>query len=332
MGNNNQTKQKSLITVDNSNLFFPVLYQEFPNPPRFQLIKEFNLSNYNVKNVLVLNDGNILVTTKTKGKLFIILDKANFNEILCINSDKNIAFDVEQLDNGNIVAFLSNGKVNVYSIKNNAVNKLKEIDVIGGIMQKILDNSIVLYSIKENGFNIKIYDLSSLNDIKEKEIICKDKIDSILQPKSNKDILVVAHSNYIITFYNIKDCTKIDKNISSKEYFTSSLFELNDGRVIIGGNASFMIVNCITYQFECFTEDLFCFENCSFLQMNDKSILIGTGLSNAGRFCLLGSNLDVIARQKRVHKDKIVYLYLIDDNTVLSYSLDQFVKIWKYNQ
>ena len=37
------------IRVDNSNVFFPVIYEEFPTPPKFTLIKQYDLAKYNVK-------------------------------------------------------------------------------------------------------------------------------------------------------------------------------------------------------------------------------------------------------------------------------------------
>ena len=323
-------RSKGKIPVDNSKLSFPILYEEFPKPPKFTLKKEHNLAEYDVKDVLVLKDGNILITTNNSQNMIVIFEKNTFIKIDSISDSKEIVFDIAQLDNFNIAALLSNGKIIIYSINTKQMTVLKEFKIVGGIMKKLLNNAIACYSIKKNQYDIRIYDLTSLSDTKERVIYWDFLIHSVLQPNSNKDVLVVAHSIRIITFYNIKKYVKIEKDIQWKEDFISPLYELNDGRIIIGGNATFMIINCKTYQVECFYEDLFCFENSSFLQLKDKSLLIGTGLSNAGRFCLLGSNLKVIARQKRVHKERIIYLSLIDDNTVLSFSLDKIVKIWSY--
>ena len=323
-------RSKGKIPVDNSKLSFPILYEEFPKPPKFTLKKEHNLAEYDVKDVLVLKDGNILITTNNSQNMIVIFEKNTFIKIDSISDSKEIVFDIAQLDNFNIAALLSNGKIIIYSINTKQMTVLKEFKIVGGIMKKLLNNAIACYSIKKNQYDIRIYDLTSLFDIKERVIDWDFLIHSVLQPNSNKDVLVVAHSIRIITFYNIKKYVKIEKDIQWKEDFISPLYELNDGRIIIGGNATFMIINCKTYQVECFYEDLFCFENSSFLQLKDKSLLIGTGLSNAGRFCLLESNLKVVARQKRVHKERIIYLSLIDDNTVLSFSLDKIVKIWSY--
>ena len=318
------------IRVDNSNVFFPVIYEEFPTPPRFTLIKQYDLAKYNVKKMIELKDGNFLIASTTSEKMIVILDKKTFKELYSISDSRALLSGVTQLENCNIAVLLSNGKITVYSLNNKQANIIKEFDVVGERMRRLQNNCIACYPNKENTSDIMIYDLTSLSDIKKREITCKYKIRSLLQPDSNKDILVVAHSLKIISFYNIKDNVKIEKDIQCKEDLISSLKELNDGRIIIGGNSTFVIINCKTYQIECFYEDLFCCENKSFLQLKDKSLLIGTGLSNAGRFCLLGSNLQVIARQKRVHKERIMYLTLIDDNIVLSFSLDKTVKIWSY--
>ena len=110
--------------------------------------------------------------------------------------------------------------------------------------------------------------------------------------------------------------------------FTNSLYQIDKDRVIVGGKISFSIVNID----KCVIENRIDHESFKgvycFLKLRDnKTILCGC---NNGIFCFYDMNTEQYKITNDNHKSYISDLLLIDDNTFLSCSRDNTIKVWKY--
>ena len=109
---------------------------------------------------------------------------------------------------------------------------------------------------------------------------------------------------------------------------TNSLYQIDKDRVIVGGFYSFSIVNidkCIIEKR--IKDESIEYVEC-FLKLRDnKTILCGCGY---GRFCFYDMNTEQYKITNDNHCYAISDLLLIDDNTFLSCSMDDTIKVWRY--
>ena len=125
--------------------------------------------------------------------------------------------------------------------------------------------------------------------------------------------------------------------------FINSLYQIDKDRVIVGGFNSFSIVNidkCIIEKrikdesleslglFNVFQMFMSLGHVDCFLKLRDnKTILCGCG---NGIFCFYDMNTEQYKIPNNNHNDSINDILLIDDNTFLSCSWDNTIKVWKY--
>ena len=109
---------------------------------------------------------------------------------------------------------------------------------------------------------------------------------------------------------------------------TNALYQIDKDRVISGGIYIITIVNIdkCTIEKEIIDESfgrVFCF-----IKLRDnKTILCGC---SDGLLCFYDMNTEQYIKTKNNHKNYISDLLLIDDNTFLSCSGDNTIKVWKY--
>ena len=111
-------------------------------------------------------------------------------------------------------------------------------------------------------------------------------------------------------------------------YYTNSLYQIDKDRVIVGGANSFSIVNIDKCVIEKRIKDeslgnVFCFLKFR----NNKTILCGC---DNGIFCFYDMKTEQYKITKNNHNYYITDLLFKDDNTFLSCSLDDTIKVWKY--
>ena len=167
-------------------------------------------------------------------------------------------------------------------------------------------------------------------------------------PYSKKPIKVLkGHSSYVISLLYIKerdilisgsfDVTlrlwnmstyQCDKVIEGVRSFPNSLYQIDKDRVIVGMDNSFSIVNIDKCVIEKTIKDESLGRVYCFLKLRDnKTILCGC---NKGIFCFYDMKTEQYKITKNNHNDNISALLLIDDNTFLSCSWDNTIKVWKY--
>ena len=108
----------------------------------------------------------------------------------------------------------------------------------------------------------------------------------------------------------------------------NSLYQIDKDRVIVGGENSFSIVNIDKCIIEKIIEDKSIGYVYCFLKFRDKKTIL-CGCYN-GIFCFYDMNTEQYKITKNNHNNYITDLLLIDDNTFLSCSWDNTIKVWKY--
>ena len=106
--------------------------------------------------------------------------------------------------------------------------------------------------------------------------------------------------------------------------FTNSLYQIDKDRVIIGEHKSFCIVNID----KCVIEKRINVKSFSFLKLRDNKTIL-CGCIN-GIFCFYDMNTEQYKITNDNHCYAISDLLLIDDNTFLSCSMDDTIKVWRY--
>ena len=110
--------------------------------------------------------------------------------------------------------------------------------------------------------------------------------------------------------------------------YHNSLYQIDKDRVIVGWVNSFSIVNIDKCIIEKRIKDESLGYVCCFLKFRDNNtILCGC---EYGIFCFYDMNTEKYIITKNNHHSVIFDLLLIDDNTFLSCSFDNTIKVWKY--
>ena len=121
-------------------------------------------------------------------------------------------------------------------------------------------------------------------------------------------------------------CDKVIEGVEC--YSNNSLYQIDKDRVIVGRVNSFSIVNIDKCIIEKRIEDESLGHVDCFLKLRDnKTILCGCA---DGIFCFYDMNTKQYKITNDIHHRAIVDILLIDDNTFLSCSWDNTIKVWKY--
>ena len=110
--------------------------------------------------------------------------------------------------------------------------------------------------------------------------------------------------------------------------FKNSVYQIDKDRVIVGEHNSFSIVNIDKCIIEKRIKDESIKYVDSFLKLRDnKTILCGC---NNGIFCFYDMNTEQYKITYDNHHNNITDLLFKDDNTFLSCSWDNTIKVWRY--
>ena len=140
--------------------------------------------------------------------------------------------------------------------------------------------------------------------------------------------MISGSSDWTLRLWNMStyQCITVIEGVGC--CYTNSLYQIDKDRVTVGGFYSFSIVNIDKCIIENRIDDeSLGYVNC-FLKLRDnKTILCGC---RYGIFCFYDMNTEQYKITKNNHNDDISELLFKDDNTFLSCSLDNTIKVWKY--
>ena len=140
--------------------------------------------------------------------------------------------------------------------------------------------------------------------------------------------MISGSNDEILRLWNMStyQCDKVIEGVICG--FINSLYQIDKDRVIVGENNSFCIVNIDKCVIEKRIKDeslgfIYCF-----LKLRDnKTILCGC---DNGIFCFYDMNTEQYKITKNNHNAHITDLLFKDDNTFLSCSADNTIKVWRY--
>ena len=150
-----------------------------------------------------------------------------------------------------------------------------------------------------------------------------------------RDVMISGSFDYTLRLWNMStyQCITVIEGVD--RCFINSLYQIDKDRVIVGGDKSFCIVNIDKCIIEKRIKDKSLGYVYCFLKLRDnKTILCGC---NNGILCfeyMIFCFYDMNTEQYKITNDNhqlaIIDLLLIDDNTFLSCSWDNTIKVWKY--
>ena len=153
-----------------------------------------------------------------------------------------------------------------------------------------------------------------------------DSVTSILYIKE-KDIMISGSLDRTIRLWNMStyQCMTVIEEVECID--NNSLYQIDNERVIVGGENSFYIVNIVKCVVEKTIEDGSIGNVNCFIKLRDnKTFLCGY---DYGFFCFNDKSEEDITN-KNNNMYAIIDLLMIDDNTFLSCSVDMTIKVWKY--
>ena len=152
-------------------------------------------------------------------------------------------------------------------------------------------------------------------------------VDSLLYIKE-RDIMISGSADGTLRLWNMStyQCDKVIEGVGC--CWTNSIYQIDKDRVIVGGFASFHIVNIDRYVIEKTIKDKTLGSVNCFLKLRNYQIIL-CGCEN-GIFCFYDMKTEDYKTTKNNHNDTIFELLLINDNLFMSCSYDKTIKVWKY--
>ena len=278
---------------------------------------------------VLLNDGRLAIgDCDNKIKIYQLQSKDRELEI----DNEELAKCLCKLENGNIAANGKNRSINIYSISEKTITKIKTIidvhkeEIINLI--SISNNQIA--SIGENECIIKIWNISS------------NQVPIVLEGHSyhvnciglmkEKDILLSDDENNNLFIWNLKtfqcenkffdiECIKGECPI----YETHTIYQIDNERVIIGGSSVCTIINIAKSEIEdCIVIEGTNKENVfhCFMKLNEEYLLIGM---NEGMYCRYNLKTKEYNLMRSYHNDYFSDMIKIDEKYFVSYGNDIIV-------
>ena len=243
----------------------------------------------------------------------------HFDQVIERHSDSIIS--ICQLDDGTIVSCSYDDSIMIgdYTIKKAHERWIYKVITLPNNRIASCSNDYTIKIWKSNppycDTPIKVLEehsnnVNSLLYIKEKELIISGSEDKTLR------LWNMTTYQCVTVFEGVQCCS------------TNSLYQIDKDRVIVGGEKTLCILNidkCIIEK--TLIDKSLCAVYC-FLKLRDnKTVLCGCYY---GKFCFYDMNTEHYTITKNNHKNSISDLLWIDDNTFLSCSWDNNIKVWKY--
>lgn len=151
-------------------------------------------------------------------------------------------------------------------------------------------------------------------------------VNSILYTKE-RDMLISGSDDDTLRLWNMTTYQFLTL-IKEVQCSSNALYQIDKDRVIVGGFLTFSIVNIDKCVIEKKIEDTSCgYVHCFLKLRNNDTILCGCSF---GIFLFYDMNTQEYKLTKNNHNNEISNLLIIDDNTFISCSWDNTIKVWKY--
>lgn len=278
-----------------------------------------------------------LIQLLTDGRLALCCENSIINifnlvtnkiDIKIEDKENQIYIDMNTLSNNRIILSSAQGKIIIYKIKKDHYHLHQVIDTLTNswLMKsiEIRDNRICCIS-----RNNKILFFEGSKPYRQKRTIeTKERINSIYRV-NRKDILLCFSIHNILLFLDLNNYSFIATINNIDCYSRRSIIELNDERVLIGGENKITVI--YNYQIHTIIVDNEISKIESFLVLDEHRVIIGSGNDTRGKLpCLDTDKYIIFYRHNTSHKLNIDSLVKIKEGIFASGSFDHKVNIWEY--
>ena len=277
---------------------------------------------------ILINNGNNLVTTSTDNNLVIYekkFDSENnitFNEIKKVNDTKIIATDLFSLNKDYFIVGYDNGLIKVWRTEDFDIDKIftGHTSQINKVIKES-DNSFISCSddMTIRGWTLDTLEADSLYILTGHE----DKINDILLINDNTNLISVSDDKTLrIWSLELKDCI----NAIKTNDIQTCLGHLNNGKFMVGGeDGSITIFNI--EGFEPISSINAHSEPIEFMYLSPFTGDIISG-SQDNLVKIFKADNGTCVKILEGHKNTILFITQLDENTILTTSVDKTVKIW----
>lgn len=149
---------------------------------------------------------------------------------------------------------------------------------------------------------------------------------SIIQLKMKEILISVSDDNTLRTWnLNTYQCSTIINNIRCRS--TNCLIEIEDGRVIIGGNRKIIVVNINQCKILQVIENNFLSLLYSLMILRDGNVLCGCKY----QMCILDViSYTILFDSKKEHNISLSVLLSLNEHEFIGCSTDKTIIVWKY--
>ena len=227
-----------------------------------------------------------------------------------------------ELENGYFVSSSWDNTIKIWEIHKKHYQCVKTINGHNCCIKKIIplsNNRICSSSLDKT---IKVWNSNSPFSCIKVLMGHKDCVNSLLELKSKKYI-VSAGWDKKLCFWNSENY-ELQKVVPSLQcYWTNSMTEIDEERIIVGELENFSIVNILTFQIETKIKFGGVVGSNSFSLMKNGNILCGCC---NGIFVI--KDYYFLKVMENAHDDSITSIVLINDSLLVTSSCDCTIKIW----
>ena len=277
---------------------------------------------------ILINSGNNLITTSTDNTLVIYEkkvegeNKISFNEIKKVTDTKIIATNLLSLNKEFFIVGYDNGLIKVWRTEDFDIDKIftGHTSQINKVIKES-DNSFISCSddMTIRGWTLDTLEADSIYILTGHE----DKINDILLINTNTTLLSVSDDKTLrIWSLELKDCI----NAIKTDEIQTCLSYLNNGRFMTGAeDGSVTIFNIEGFEpsliFNAHSEPI----EILYLSPFTGDIITG---SQDNLIKIFKPDNGACVKILEGHKNTVLYITQLDENTILTTSVDKTVKIW----
>ena len=290
-------------------------------------IKTIKEHGHYINSLLLLSNGRLASCSRDKTiKIYDI--KNNYHCDITLEGHTDCVSYISQLDNNKLISCSYDNTIKIWSITqssyqcdytiNNAHNDkiYKVIPLRNNRIASCSDDETIKIWNSNNPYNL----IKTLNGH-------TNYVRSIIQLK-DKDILISGSDDKTLRKWNLLtyQCDKIIDSVDCCD--NNSLLEIDNNRIIVGGNRVITIVNISNDIIEHQIKNDKLYYAYSFIQLRDGNILCGC---ENGLICLYDIKLNTLTfKEDKIHYGGVRCLLNINKYQFISGSSDNEIKVWEY--
>ena len=291
-------------------------------------IKSINANKHPVSSILLLSDNRIAYSSNENYAIKILNPDINYKCEASLLGHANFVNSISQLNDNNIASCS-----NDYSIKIWSLTSYQCIYTISNAHRsyvlKVIPLSLNRFATCAGSSEIKIWNVSPpYSDTPIKVLVGICRWVTCLLYLHSKDSLISGSRDDILCLWNMKTYQCVSVIEGGNHCWCYEICMIDEMTVIVGYNSLITIINVN----DCKKENEFYDEDIEYIQsfVNiGKEILCG---GKEGKLTVINKGSNRFRIVKTTHKNVIDALIILNENTLISGSWDETIKIWSINE